>query len=675
MNDELSLFDSDDKKAENRINELSALINKYDKAYYADATPLVSDREYDELFRELQDLEAQFPALKKSDSPTQRVGSDALESFESVRHDKPMLSLQNTYSRKELSEFFRRVEEGLEGDKAEYVCELKYDGVAMSLRYRKGKLDIAVTRGDGYNGDNITANARTIRNIPLSLNVDHDFEVRGEVYLEDQTFREINRKREEAGEKIYANPRNLTAGTLKLLDSSQVASRPLKMVCYYYDATEMNITHYGNTGKLKELGFPTGYDLRLCKTADEVFEFIDEWESKRHDIPFAIDGIVIKVNSLEQQRLLGFVARSPKWAIAYKYEAETARTLLKDIKLQVGRTGAVTPVAELEPVFLSGSTVSRATLHNVDFITDKDIRVGDTVMVQKGGEVIPKVIGHVPELRSADSKAWEFPALCPCKRQSPLSRPEGEANYYCNDPQCPWQIRRHIEHFASRNAMYIEGLGEKVVEQFTELGLLKDISDIYRLHERRDEIAALERWGDKSADKLMTAIEKSKERPFDKVLFALGIRFIGESAAGLLANHFKNIDKLMNATEEELTGIYEIGERMAKSVLDFFADENEQRIVSRLRESGLQFEISNDNSGGAKPLAGISFVLTGELENMTRTEAKEKITALGGKVTGSVSKKTGYVVVGANPGSKYEKAQKLGITILSEEELNTKLGS
>lgn len=670
-----SLFESNDT-AIKRIEKLREYIRKLDRAYYIEAHPLVSDREYDELFRKLQELEQKHPELITPDSPTQRVGGEPLKEFKNVTHTKPMLSLSNTYSKEELLDFDKRVKEGLD-DQYEYVCELKYDGVALSIRYQDFSLDIGATRGDGYTGDDITQNVRTINSLPLKVNNMEingkpvaNFEVRGEVYMDEEDFIKINEARIANEEKTYANPRNLTAGSLKLLDPNTVAKRNLKLVCYYLDIDGIEQkSHYDNLQLLKQLGFPTSKAAKSCKDIEEVFDFIEEWKEKRSTLPFQIDGIVIKLNSLKQQEKLGFIARSPRWAIAYKYEAEAAETVLKKINLQVGRTGHVTPVADLEPVFIAGSTVSRATLHNSDYISERDIREGDIVIVEKGGDVIPKVVRPVLEKRPKGLAQYIFPDVCPCNIKSKLERPEGEANYFCNHPECPWQLRRRIEHFASRNAMDIEGLGEKAIEQFVEANLLKSVADIYELKDRKDKILALQRWGEKSAVNLIDAVEESKKQPFNRVLFALGIRFIGESAAKILADNFNNIDDLANATEDDLTQIHEIGEKMAESITHFFADKKQIEIIKKLRYHGLIFEQKKENIEKKKQdLANMTFVLTGELDSMTRSEAKERIEELGGKMTGSVSKKTDYLVAGKNPGSKYDKAQKIGTKILNEED-------
>ncbi|OGU10470.1 MAG: DNA ligase (NAD(+)) LigA [Ignavibacteria bacterium GWB2_35_12] len=673
----IEFFPNTQKEDEKRIIELKELIKRHDKAYYIEAQPTITDREYDELFKELQKLEIKYPQLITEDSPTQRVGGDSLKEFERIAHVKAMLSLSNTYSEVEVRDFDRRVSEALPGEDVKYVAELKYDGVALSLKYKHGKLDSAVTRGDGFAGDNITENVKTIKSIPLSigdLKIEgkeiKNFEVRGEVYLTEQDFLRINELREEAGEKIYANPRNLTAGTLKLLDPKQVAQRPLKFVCYYFDSSEINpVSHHENIKIIKQLGFPIGESIELCNNLDDVFSFIDLWEKQRNTLPFQIDGIVLKVDSIKQQEILGTVARSPRWAIAYKYEAENAQTLLNGITLQVGRTGIITPVAELEPVFLAGSTISRATLHNADYISERDIRIGDTVVIEKGGEVIPKVTKVVLEKRLPNAIEFKFPELCPCDLKSPISRLEGEVSYLCTHPECPWQIRRRIEHFASRNGMNIEGLGEKVVEQFVELGYLKNVADIYSLHQHREEIKELDRWGEKSTDNLLEAIEKSKDTSFHRVLFSLGIRFIGEGSAKILAKQFKVLDKLKSATIEELNSVYEIGDKMAESVFQFFRNDKELEIVERLRDAGVNFQLKEEELVAKDmTLSGKTFVLTGELSSMSRGEAKSKIESLGGKVTGTVSKNTSYVVVGDSPGSKYDKALKLGVQILNEEQ-------
>jgi DNA ligase (NAD+) len=580
-----------------------------------------------------------------------------------------MLSLANSYTREEVLDFDRRVREGLGIDSVSYVCELKYDGVAMSLTYENGVLVMGATRGDGERGDDVTANVRTIRSIPLSLATSdiRNAVVRGEVYMLEKTFLEINQRAEEAGDKLYANPRNLTAGTLKQKDSAMAASRKLEFVAYYLETSDRTITtHADSITTLAEMGFVTGRSVQTCATIDEVLQFIDRWDSERDTLPFQIDGIVVKVNTIAHQRELGAVARSPRWAFAYKYEAQKARTTLLDITLQVGRTGVVTPVAELQPTLLAGSTISRATLHNEDFVQELGLCVGDTVIIEKGGDVIPKVSGVDTSARADDAQPWSMPHHCPCPRNAALHRPEGEANWYCDDGQCPWQLRRRLEHFASRDAMDIDGLGERAIDQFITAGLLTSIADIYTLAERRDEILKLDRWAPKSVDRLLAGIEASKNQPYARVLFALGIRFVGEGVAKILARAFPSIDMLLAATHEQLTSVHEIGSAIAASVIEFAADPAARALVANLRAAGLQVE------GQAPTLLsnafeGKTFVVTGELTSMSRNEAHSAIEARGGKAAGSVSKKTTYVVAGANAGSKLAKATELGVPVLDED--------
>jgi DNA ligase (NAD+) len=637
--------------------------------YYQHAQPEITDRAYDALLQELIDLETAHPELRTIDSPTQRVGGAPIADFATVEHRTPMLSLANSYTREEVLDFDRRVREGLGIDSVSYVCELKYDGVAMSLTYENGVLVMGATRGDGERGDDVTANVRTIRSIPLSLATSdiRNAVVRGEVYMLEKTFLEINQRAEEAGDKRYANPRNLTAGTLKQKDSAMAASRKLEFVAYYLETSDRTITtHADSITTLAEMGFVTGRSVQTCATIDEVLQFIDRWDSERDTLPFQIDGIVVKVNTIAHQRELGAVARSPRWAFAYKYEAQKARTTLLDITLQVGRTGVVTPVAELQPTLLAGSTISRATLHNEDFVQELGLCVGDTVIIEKGGDVIPKVSGVDTSARADDAQPWSMPHHCPCPRNAALHRPEGEANWYCDDGQCPWQLRRRLEHFASRDAMDIDGLGERAIDQFITAGLLTSIADIYTLAERRDDILQLDRWAPKSVDRLLAGIEASKNQPYARVLFALGIRFVGEGVAKILARAFPSIDMLLAATHEQLTSVHEIGSAIAASVIEFAADPAARALVANLRAAGLQVE------GQAPTLLsnafeGKTFVVTGELTSMSRNEAHSAIEARGGKAAGSVSKKTTYVVAGANAGSKLAKATELGVPVLDED--------
>jgi len=666
---------SESQKNKKRIEELSELIKKYDYSYYNEHKSLISDREYDELFAELQSIEREHPELITFDSPTQRVGGEVVKEFKTVQHKTPMLSLQNTYSREEVEDFDRKIRQAL-GDDAqfEYFVELKFDGVALSMHYEAGKLKLGVTRGDGYSGDDITHNVRTLHGLPLEvepLTIDDkqitDFEVRGEVYMLESDFAKINAERLARGEKTYANPRNTASGSLKLLDSRETAKRRLHLFCYYFTSEQFEIsTHSQGVEIIKQMGFPVNDNCRVCKNIDEVFEYISEIAELRPTLPYDIDGIVIKLNSIYQQRELGFVARSPRWAIAYKYESETTETLLRDITLQVGRTGVITPVAELEPVLLAGSTISRATLHNADFIEERDIRIGDVVVIEKGGEVIPKVLRVNMEKRSATAEKYNFPEFLP--DGSRIYRAEGEVNYYCDNPEHDTIRKRMIEHFVSRDAMDIKGFGEKVVEQFVDLGFLQNVADIYKLKEKADDILALERWSDKSVSNLLEAIEESKAQPFDRVLFALGIRFIGRGGAKILAQNFTSIGDLIAVSEEQLKAIHEIGDKMAVSIVNFFKDEKQLAIIKELKELGLNMQSEMRSMPVGDKLAGKTFVLTGELSTMTRNEAGAKIEALGGKVTSSVSKKTDFVLVGTSPGSKFKKAQDLGITILNEED-------
>ena len=663
------------KNPQQRIEELRKLIKEHDYNYYILAQPTISDYEYDQLVNELIQLEKENPHLITPDSPTQRVGSDLTNVFNPVTHRIPMLSLSNTYSEEEMYDFDRRVKEGLpKNEKVEYVCELKIDGVSVSLRYKNGLLVTAATRGDGTTGEEITNNVKTIRSVPLSirkpeskkLNLD-DIEVRGEIYMEIEAFNKINEERELNGEKTFANPRNLTAGTIKLLDPQLVAKRPLKIFVYYlYSETDELTTHYENLKLLREMGFPVNQNYKLCKDINEVMKFCDEWEDKRDTLPYEIDGVVVKVNSLKQQRILGNIAKSPRWAVAYKFKAKQAKTRLNRIVWQVGRTGTLTPVAELEPVFLAGSTISRATLHNIDEIKRKDIREGDVVIIEKGGDVIPKVVAVDLSQRPKNSQEVKLPSKCPVCNSN-LFRPENEVAIYCENNLCPAQIKGRIEHFASRGAMDITGLGEALINLFVDLGYLKDYSDIYHLKEHREELIQIERLGEKSVDNLLSSIEKSKEKPFDKVLFALGIRYVGAGVAKKIADHFKSIDALMNASEEEIESIHEIGPSISKSIKRFFSDNNNIKLIERLKKAGLKFK-SEEIKITSDKLKGKSFVLTGTLSSMSREEAKEKIISLGGHVLSAVSKNTDFVVVGENPGSKFDKAQKLGIPILSEEE-------
>ena len=656
--------------AKQRIEKLRGALRDHDHRYYALSQPSISDFDYDQLMNELITMERQYPELVTPDSPSQRVGGEPTKEFPTVTHDVPMLSLSNTYSEEELMDFDRRVRELLGGQRYQFVAELKIDGVAISLVYRKGIFMQGATRGDGTQGDEITNNLKTIRSIPLRVDsgkgLPKDFEVRGEIYMAKKDFELMNKRQEELGERIFVNARNTASGTLKLQDSKIVAQRKLRMFTYFLRTNDLQLkSHSENLSILKKLGFVVNDHVRVCKTIDEVKRFCDDWNEKRVTLPYDIDGIVIKVDSIAQQEELGAVAKSPRWAIAYKYPAQQMETILKGITLQVGRVGTVTPVAELEPVFVGGSTVSRATLHNEDFIADLDVRIGDTVFVEKGGDVIPKVAGVNLKKRRRTTVSFKFPSKCP-ECGSKIFRPEGEAAYYCENFECPAQVRGRIEHFAHRRAMNIEGLGEAVIDLLVNDNLIHNIADIYDL--KKQQIARLDRMGDKSAQNLLEGIEASKSLPFSRVLFGIGIRFVGEGVAKLLADHFGDIQKLQDAEEKELEHVDGIGPRIAESVVRFFKDKHSLKLIDRLTRAGLQMKTERKKISKNVLVTGKTFVLTGGLDSMSRDEAKEKIEALGGKSSSSVSKKTDYVIVGTDAGSKLQKAIELGVKTISEKE-------
>ena len=642
--------------------------------------PAISDQEYDTLMKELEKLEAENPDLITPDSPTQRVGMDLTREFKPVTHLVPMLSLANTYNEEELFDFDRRVKDALpSGETVEYVVEPKIDGASVSLHYTDGYLVTAATRGDGVIGEEITTNVKTIRSVPLRLNKNSSFpysfsdiEVRGEIFMKVEDFIQLNREREEQGEKLFANPRNSSAGTLKLQDPQTVAKRPLNIFTYTLISLKENYdSQYENLQMLRKLGFNVNPEFRLCKNIDAVVEVCRKLEEKRNTLEYEVDGAVIKVNSLRQQRILGNIAKSPRWAVAFKFKAKQAVTTLNKITWQVGRIGTVTPVAEMEPVFLAGSTISRATLHNIDEIRRKDIREGDRVVIEKGGDVIPKVVSVVTEERPAGSKPAQPPKKCPvCK--TPLFKPEGEVAYYCENTECPAQIKGRLEHFAARGAMDIEGLGTAMINLFVEEGFLHTYADIYDLKKRRDDLVAIERLGEKSVDNLLKAIEDSKGQPFSKVLFAIGIRYVGAGAAKKLADHFGSIDEIMNAGEEKIEAIHDIGPSISQSVVKFFKDHHNRKVIERLKKHGLNFA-SEKKIIKETFFTGKTFVLTGTLTSFSREEASDKIVMFGGKVTSSVSKNTDYLVCGENAGSKLTKAEKLGVSVLNEKDFLKKL--
>jgi DNA ligase (NAD+) len=656
---------------EQEVEELRRIIREHDYRYYVLAEPTISDEEYDQLMHRLIELEKAYPHLRTPDSPTQRVGGQPLKEFPTVVHRVPMLSLSNTYNAEELYDFDRRIRELLGTQDYRYVGELKFDGIAISLTYENGIFTLGATRGDGVQGDDITQNLKTIRSIPLRIRSKQPappyLEVRGEAYMNRKDFEQMNEERQLAGEKPFANPRNSVAGTLKLQDPALVAQRPLNFIAYYLRGDISVSFHSECLQLLKEFGFPTSEQTKICPTIKDIEAYWKYWEEHRDDLPFDIDGVVAKVDSLSQQEQLGAIAKSPRWAVACKFASRKATTQLKAIRLQVGRLGTITPVAELEPVFLGGTTVSRATLHNEDYIRELDIRVSDTVVVEKGGDVIPKVTAVVIEKRPPNTRPYRFPKTCPvCS--SPIYRPEGEANYYCENSDCPAQVKGRIEHFASRGAMDIEGLGEAVVDQLVENQLVKNCADLYDLSSKRATLEQLERWGKKKVTNLLEAIERSKRQPFHRVLYALGIRHVGASVAQRIVEKFCIIDQLINATKEDLMTVPGIGSEIAESIIRFFQNKHNSTIVERLRKAGVQFEQKELPRSQSTALSGKVFVLTGTLSSMTREEAKNKIEALGGKVASSVSSKTDFVIVGTDAGSKLEKAKALQKTILNEDD-------
>lgn len=664
-------------EAQKEILSLIDVINYHNDLYYQKNKSEISDQEFDELLKKLQRLEEEFPQFKQPDSPTQRVGGTITKEFETVAHRYPMLSLGNTYSEQELIDFDGRVAKGLEGEPYEYFCELKFDGVSISLTYESGLLTRGVTRGDGVRGDNVTANVKTIRSIPLKAkgkNLPASFEVRGEVFLPRKVFEQLNKDREDIGEETYANARNTASGTLKMQDSSIVAQRKLDCFTYFLLGDGIGITtHEEGIKKLETWGFSVSPTYRKCKSIKEVLQYIAEWETKRQDLPLETDGVVIKVNSLDQQSRLGFTAKSPRWAIAFKYKAESMSTRLNGITYQVGRTGAVTPVAELEPVFLAGTTVKRASLHNANEIARLDLRIGDYVFVEKGGEIIPKVTAVDLTKRKSGNKPVTYITRCPeCNTE--LVRHEGEANHYCpNESGCPPQIKGRIEHFIQRKAMDIDSLGEKTIGQLYELGLVKTPADLYDL--KRDDLLRLEGFKDLSVKNLLTGIENSKSTSFESVLFAIGIRYVGKTVAEKLARYFKTMDNLAAASYDDLLQAPEVGEKIAESVVAFFKERENQREISRLKKAGLQFESSQKEPEKVSDvLGGKSFVVSGTFQNYERDEIKDVIAAHGGRVLSGVSGKLDFLVAGENMGpSKREKAEKLGVTIISEEEFQKML--
>ena len=654
-----------------RIEQLRAQLHEHNYRYYVLNQPTIDDQEFDFMMHELQDLEARHPEMADPNSPTQRVGSDLSDNFRQVSHKYPMLSLSNTYNENDIRDWYDSVKKGLAGEEFEVCCEQKFDGLSISLTYVDGRLTQAVTRGDGVHGDDVTTNVKTIHAIPLVLpgsGYPHEFEIRGEILMPWKVFERLNKEREQAEEPLFANPRNAASGTLKSLDSRVVAARQLDAYLYYLLGEEIPCDgHFENLEAAKSWGFKTSVGMAKAKSVEEILQYINYWDEKRRELPVATDGIVLKVNSLRQQRALGFTAKSPRWAIAYKFKAERECTKLLEVTYQVGRTGAITPVANMEPVQLAGTTVKRATLNNEDFIRSFDLHLGDYVYVEKGGEIIPKIVGVDVSRRPSDAQPVSFIQTCP-ECGTPLVRYEGEAAWYCpNETGCPPQIKGRIIHFIARKAMNIESLGPETVDEFYRRGLIKDVADLYDI-----EVQQINGDGSrtKSAQKIVNGIQQSRQVPFERVVFALGIRFIGETSARLLARHFGNIDALMAAGLQELQDVEGIGEIMAKSIIAFFHHPDNLRIVEKLRAKGLQMSLSADQQASASDkLSGKSIVISGVFSHHSRDEYKLLIEQNGGKNVGSISGKTSFILAGDNMGpSKLEKAKKLGVQIVTEDE-------
>jgi len=660
-----------------KIQQLTQEITQHNYNYYVLSNPTVSDYDFDMMLEQLIKLEQEYPEFADENSPTKRVGGEVTKEFETVKHKYPMLSLGNSYSKEEIADFETRIKKLVDGE-IEYVCELKYDGVAIGITYVNGKLTRALTRGDGTQGDDITTNVKTIKSIPLQLmgnDFPNEFEIRGEIFLPKNVFEELNREREEIGEQLYANARNTASGTIKMQDSAVVAQRKLDSYLYFVLGENLPFkTHYESIETAGKWGFkvPSVKDnfIKKCKNIDEIFDFINYWDKKRNELNFDIDGVVIKVNNYRQQEEMGFTAKSPKWAIAYKFKAEQVKTKLLEITYQVGRTGAITPVANLQPVLLAGTTVKRASLHNADQIEKLDIRVGDWVFVEKGGEIIPKIVGVEATQRDIFSQPTQYITHCP-ECNTKLERTEGDAKHFCpNEWGCPPQIKGKMQHFISRKAMNIDGLGEETIEQLYNAGLVKNIVDLYHL--TKEQLLPLERMAEKSVNNLLKGLEDSKKVPFERVLFAIGIRYVGETVAKKLARHFKNIDAIIQASFEELIAADEIGDKIAESILQFFSVQENKQMIMELKNLGLQFSLSEQQlENTSDKLAGLTFVVSGVFSLFSRDELKNLIEQNGGKVSGSISKKTNYIVAGENMGpSKLEKATELGVAIIDEQQFS-----
>lgn len=666
----------DRQEAEKRIEELRREIEEHNYRYYVLDDPVITDAEYDRLMRELIALEEAFPDLITPDSPTQRVGGEPLPFFEKVEHSVPMLSLGNAFSEEDLKEFDRRIRRTAGVDRVRYVCELKIDGLAVSLRYENGVFVQGATRGDGQTGEDITQNLKTIRSLPLRLRRPVTLEVRGEAFLPKGEFQRINAQKEKRGEPLFANPRNAAAGSLRQLDPRIAAERALDIFLYgigRIEGEEEPRTHAESLRFLSELGFKVNPEWRPAERIEDVMAYVEEWRRRRADLDYEIDGVVIKVDDLALREILGTTAKSPRWAIAYKFPAEEAVTILRDIEINVGRTGAVTPTAVLDPVTLAGTTVKRASLHNEDIIREKGILIGDHVIVRKAGDIIPEIVGVLPERRTGEERPYRMPEHCP-ECGSRLVRLDGEVALRCINPQCPAQTREGIIHFVSRGAMNIEGLGEKVVTQLFRAGLVRSVADLYYL--KKEDLLPLERMGEKSVENLLASIERSKQNSVERLLFGLGIRFVGSKGALILARHFGHLDRIMEADREELESINEIGPKMADSIVTYFAKPEVREVVERLRSAGVNFSYKGPRQAEAaeSPFAGKTVVLTGTLQHFSRKEASERIEALGGKVTGSVSKNTDLLIAGEKAGSKLKKARDLGVRIIDEQTFLEMLG-
>ncbi len=654
-----------------KIEALSKELREHNYSYYVLDAPTISDYDFDMKLKELQALEEQFPEYQEADSPTLRVGGEITKNFNTIVHDYRMYSLDNSYSKEDIEDWEKRIQKNLGDVDVSYTCELKYDGASISLTYEKGSLIRAVTRGDGIQGDDVTTNIKTIRSVPLKLKGDYPekFDIRGEIVLPFDGFKKMNEERVSAGEEPYMNPRNTASGSLKLQDSSLVAQRPLECLLYSIVGSNLGIeTQYQMLDKAREWGFKVPTVAKLCKTTDEVMDFVNHWDIHRHDLPYETDGVVVKVNNLLHQDELGYTSKAPRWAMAYKFKAEQVSTVLNEITYQVGRTGAITPVANLEPVLLAGTTVKRASLHNADQIEKLDIREGDTVFVEKGGEIIPKIIKVDVSKRPSNSSPTSYVSSCP-ECNTPLERTEGDAKHYCpNEYGCPPQITGRIQHYISRKAMDIEGLGGETVELLFKEGLIKDYADLYTL--TKEQVMPLERMAEKSAENLVNGVKASTQIPFERVMFALGIRFVGETVAKKLAKAYKNIDALMIASVEDLIQVDEIGQRIAESVVAFFKNEKNVEAVTRLKNFGVQFEISAEKlENQTEKLKGLTFVVSGVFETVSRDELKKMIEDNGAKVGSSISSKTSYLVAGDKTGpSKRTKAEKLNVPIISEQE-------